>query len=373
MEQISWVSDSQQLDELCAQWLQHDFIALDTEFIRERTFYPIAGLLQVSTGEGAYLLDPLTIKQWAAFARVLQDPSVVKVVHSCGEDLEVLQGLTGALPTPLYDTQLAAAFIDLGFSWSYARLVKHFLAIDLAKDVTRSDWLQRPLTGQQKEYAAQDVTYLARLYPQLDALLSVQKRAWLFEDGAALVAAHANPVPLADVWRGVKQAWRLNAQQASVLQVLSTWREEQARKRDIPRNRVLRENILVELALKQPGTVAALAAVEGVHPQAVRRDGERIIERIKHAQTLTQEQWPEQLPAPLPAEASKLLKSMRKQLVELAQQHSMAVELISKKKILEELVRSGFPGGPYQLPETLSGWRRELLGQLLMAFLEREG
>jgi len=372
MQSISWVNDSQQLNELCSHWLQQDFIALDTEFIREKTFYPIAGLLQVSSGEQAYLLDPLTIKDWSAFAQVLQAPSVVKVVHSCGEDLEVLLGLTGALPVPLYDTQLAAAVIDLGFSWSYARLVKHFLDIDVAKDVTRSDWLQRPLTSQQESYAAQDVTYLAQLYPLLDAQLSEQKRQWLLADGASLVAAQLNPIKLADFWQTAKQAWRLNAQQSAVLQVLSLWREEQARKRDLPRNRVLREQVLFALALKQPSKLSELASYEDLHAQTIRRDGETILERIKHAVALPENQWPQPMPQPLPAEANKLTKGLRSQLAEFAKQQSMAAEIVLKKKVVEDLLRSGFPHGPYQLPDSLTGWRRDMLGQLLLTYLEQE-
>ncbi len=372
MQSISWINDSQQLNELCSHWLKQDFIALDTEFIREKTFYPIAGLLQVSSGDQAYLLDPLTIDDWSAFARVLQEPCVVKVVHSCGEDLEVLLGLTGALPVPLYDTQLAAGFIDLGFSWSYARLVKHFLDVDLAKDVTRSDWLQRPLTEQQQDYAAQDVTYLAQLYPLLDAQLSEQKRQWLLADGASLVAAQLNPIEIAQLWQSAKQAWRLNAQQTAVLQVLSVWREEQARKRDLPRNRVLREQVLFALALKQPSRLAELASYEDLHAQTIRRDGETILERIKYAKALPESQWPQPMPQPLPAEANKLLKALRSQLAEFAKQQHMAVEMVLKKKILDDLLRTGYPHGPYQLPDTLSGWRREMLGPLLITFLEQE-
>lgn len=372
MQSISWVNDSQRLNELCSHWLQQDFIALDTEFIREKTFYPIAGLLQISSGEQAYLLDPLTINDWSAFAQVLQEPGVVKVVHSCGEDLEVLLGLTGVLPVPLYDTQLAAAFIDLGFSWSYARLVKHFLDIDLAKDVTRSDWLQRPLTEQQQDYAAQDVTYLAQLYPLLDAQLSEQKRQWLLADGARLVTAQLNPVELADFWQTAKQAWRLNAQQTAVLQVLSLWREEQARKRDLPRNRVLREQVLFALALKQPSRLTELAGYEDLHAQTIRRDGEAILERIKYARALPESQWPQPMPQPLPVEANKLTKGLRSQLAEFAKQQSMAAEIVLKKKVVEDLLRTGFPHGPYQLPDSLTGWRKEMLGQLLLTYLEQE-
>jgi ribonuclease D len=166
---IQWIGDNASLAQHCATWRSLAFVAVDTEFMRVDTFYPIAGLLQVSEGERAYLIDPLLISDWTPFAELLQDPAVVKVLHACSEDLEVFLRLTGSLPGPLFDTQLAAGYLNLGFSMGYSRLVQAVLNIELPKGETRSDWLQRPLSATQVSYAAEDVLHLAEVYAQLKA------------------------------------------------------------------------------------------------------------------------------------------------------------------------------------------------------------
>jgi hypothetical protein len=153
---IHWIRDNDSLGQHCAEWQHLPFVALDTEFMRVDTFYPIAGLIQIGDGERAYLIDPLTIDNWQPLAALLENPAVVKVLHACSEDLEVLLRLTGSLPAPLFDTQLAAAYLNLGFSMGYSRLVKEVLDLDLPKGETRSDWLQRPLSETQISYAAED-------------------------------------------------------------------------------------------------------------------------------------------------------------------------------------------------------------------------
>ncbi len=181
---IHWIRDNDSLGQFCAEWQQLPFVALDTEFMRVDTFYPIAGLLQIGDGVRAYLIDPLTIDNWQPLAALLENPAVVKVVHACSEDLEVLLRLTGSLPAPLFDTQLAAAYLNLGFSMGYSRLVQEVLGIDLPKGETRSDWLQRPLSDTQISYAAEDALHLAEVFVQLRPKLSDDKYAWVLEDGA---------------------------------------------------------------------------------------------------------------------------------------------------------------------------------------------
>ena len=172
---IHWICDNDSLGQHCAEWQQLPFVALDTEFMRVDTFYPIAGLIQIGDGVRAYLIDPLTIDNWQPLAALLENPAVIKVVHACSEDLEVLLRLTGSLPVPLFDTQLAAAYLNLGFSMGYSRLVQAVLDIDLPKGETRSDWLQRPLSETQVSYAAEDAVHLAEVFIRLRPRLSDRK------------------------------------------------------------------------------------------------------------------------------------------------------------------------------------------------------
>jgi len=365
-----WVLDDAHLARLCAEWRQLPFVALDTEFMRVDTFYPIAALLQVGDGRCAYLIDPLLITDWTAFSGLLEDEAVVKVLHACGEDLEVFLRLTGSLPAPLFDTQLAAGYLNIGFSMGYSRLVQTVLNIELPKGETRSDWLQRPLSEMQVQYAAEDAQHLAELYQALLPRLSEEKRAWILEDGAEWVDNQRRETDPHEAYREVKQAWRLKPRQLAVLRVLAAWRETQARARNQPRNRVLREHSLWPLARTQPGDLVSLARIDDMHPRTVRQDGETLLELIRSAAATPEQNWPAPLPEPLPLEASALLKKLRAVGQRAATALDIAPELVLRKKVLESLLKTGYPDGPYQLPDSLRGWRRERLGQALLDALD---
>ncbi len=369
---IQWIRDNVSLAQHCAAWRQLPFVAVDTEFMRVDTFYPIAGLIQIGDGERAFLIDPLEISDWRPFAGLLEDTAVVKVLHACSEDLEVFQHLTGSLPAPLFDTQLAAGYLNLGFSMGYSRLVMAVLNIDLPKDATRSDWLQRPLTELQVQYAAADVIHLAEVYRVLTPQLEAQKLAWLLEDGAEQIVNLRREVLPEELYRESKLGWKLSRQQLAVLRELYAWRERQARQRNQARNRVIREHSLWPLARTQPDNLADLAKIEDMHPRTVRQDGETLLKLIKSAGQIAVADWPEPLPEPLPADASTLLKKLRAVGQAEAERQGIVVELMLRKKHLEQLLKSGYPNGPYSLPDGLRGWRRELMGAALLAALAGE-
>ena len=370
--EIQWIRDDQSLAQNCAAWRQLPYVVLDTEFMRTETFYPIAGLIQVGDGQSAFLLDPLLISDWQPFAALLEDPAVVKVLHACSEDLEVFQRLTGSLPVPLFDTQLAAGYLNMGFSMGYSRLVMAVLDIDVPKDATRSDWLQRPLSDLQVQYAAADVTHLAEVYCKLAAQLDARKLAWLLEDGAEQVANLRREVDPDLLYCESKMGWKLSRQQLAVLRALYAWRERQARTRDQARNRVVREHSLWPLARTQPDNLGDLGKIEDMHPRTVRHDGESILQVIRESAQTPVADWPEPLPEPLPVDATKLLKKLRAVGQAESEKQGMVVELMLRKKYLEQLLKSGYPAGPYSLPEGLRGWRRELMGPALLDALEGE-
>ena len=367
-----WIRDDAELASHCEHWRRLSFVALDTEFMRVDTFYPKAGLVQVGDGETAWLIDPLLIQDWRPFAALLEDPAVTKVLHACGEDLEVFLRLTGSLPQPLLDTQLAAGYLGIGYSMGYSRLVNAVLGIDLPKEETRSDWLQRPLTEMQERYAAEDAVHLAEIYRILDQRLDATKRAWILEDGAELVANLRRETDPQTLYRESKLGWKLSRQQLAVLRALYAWREAEARRRDRPRNRIIREHALWPMARFQPDNLVALSRIEDMHPRTVRQDGNTLLKLIREAAELPPAEWPEALPEPLPAEVNGLLKKLRAVGQAQAERLGIAPELMLRKKHLEALIKSGFPNGPYQLPEGLRGWRRELMGQALLDVLAGE-
>ncbi len=370
---IHWIRDDASLAEHCAHWQSLPYVALDTEFMRVDTFYPIAGLLQIGDGASAFLIDPLSITQWQPLTQLLENPAVIKVLHACSEDLEVLLRLTGSLPAPLFDTQLAAAYLNLGFSMGYSRLVQEVLGIELPKGETRSDWLQRPLSDTQVSYAAEDAVHLAEVFEKLRPQLSDDKYAWVLEDGAELVAQLRREVNPDELYRDAKLAWKLSRAQLAVLRELCAWREREARARDLPRNRIVREQSLWPLAKLQPDNLQTLAKIEDMHPRTVRQDGEQILALIKAAASVAPDQWPSVLPEPLPIEATAVLKQLRAIGQREAERLNMAPELMLRKKTLEALLKTGYPDGPYHLPDSLRGWRRERMGQALLDSLATAG
>lgn len=364
--EIHWITDNSRLAEHCANWRTLSHIALDTEFVRVDTFYPKAGLLQVAASGDVFLIDPLQIDAWEPLAQLLEDDQVVKVLHACGEDLEVLQRLTGSLPAPLFDTQVAAAYLGLGFSMGYSRLVQTVLNIELPKGETRSDWLQRPLSETQISYAAEDALHLAQVYAVLNKQLSDEKREWVLEDGAELLRNQLREVEPGLLYQDAKLGWKLSRQQLAVLRALYMWREQQARARDVPRNRILKEHSLWPMARTQPADLGSLGRIEEMHPRTLRQDGETLLKLIREAAATPAADWPAALPEPLPLEASSVLKRLRAIGQREAQQLGIAPEITLRKKVLEALLKSGYPNGPYQLPDSLRGWRRERMGQALL-------
>ena len=364
--EIHWIRDDQTLAEHCQSWRELPFVALDTEFMRVDTFYPKAGLIQIGDGKDAFLIDPLLIRDWQPLAALLEDRAVVKVLHACSEDLEVLLRLTGKLPQPLFDTQLAAGYLNIGFSMGYSRLVQEVLGLDLPKGETRSDWLQRPLSDTQVSYAAEDAVHLAELFSALRPRLCDDKYAWVLEDGAELVAAMRREVDPQTLYRDVKLAWKLSRQQLAVLRELCVWRESEARRRDVPRSRILKEHSLWPLAKTQPDNLSALAKIDEMHPRTIRQDGEFILQLIKRAAATPAADWPPAQPEPLPIEAAGVLKRLRAIGQAEGERLQIAPELMLRKKTLEALLKSGYPDGPYQLPDSLRGWRRERMGQALL-------
>ncbi|MFL0797224.1 MAG: ribonuclease D [Cellvibrionaceae bacterium] len=356
------VTTNDRLEELCTQWRNCDAVMVDTEFMRTDTFYPIPALFQIGTEDGAYLLDPLAIDDLTPLKALFSDTSVVKVLHSCSEDLEVFACALGVLPEPLFDTQVAAAIAGDGFSVGYANLVRKLLDVDLSKGETRSDWLQRPLSQSQQHYAAQDVIYLHKLYDILLDKLQAQGRLhWLQTDCATIVSAANAPVVLDELYTKVKGAWPLTSQELGILQKLTMWREEEARSRDVPRNRLIKDKGLLEIARNKPRHIKLLATLEGVPPRTVRGDGETIIDIVVAICEADNAQWPPRMPKPLPPEAGNLTRRLRDKVIEIADEMAISPEMLARKKDYEVIVRSGFFTGDYELPEYLSDWRREIL------------
>jgi ribonuclease D len=366
-----WIAQDQELAELCARWRQQAAIAIDTEFMRSETFYPIAGLIQVGDGRGCYLIDPLAITDFSPLRELLLDSAVTKVLHSCSEDLEVFQRLLDLVPSPLFDTQIAAAFAGYGFSLGYAGLVKAVLNIDVPKEETRSDWLQRPLSVAQLKYAALDVAHMLVVYGKLlQQLKATGRLQWVKEDCADLVTNARQPDDFTQAYRKVGFAWKLRSQELATLQQLCIWRETEARERNVPRNRLVKEPVLWEIARRQPSDLEQLQRIRDLPPRTLRDYGEQLLAIVAASGASDPASWPERLPPPLAIREAAQLKRLKKHVRDLAEKLDMPVEIFVRKKEYEELLRSGLHSEEFVLPSRLQGWRFEVVGQTLLALAQ---
>lgn len=362
------VDSDSALADCCATCAKAGRIAFDTEFIRTDTFYPKLGLIQICDGDSVWLVDPLAIVDFAPLVDLLVNEQVVKVFHSCSEDLEVLQSAFGVLPTPLFDTQIAAAFAGEGFSRGYGRLVEQVLGIALDKHETRSDWLQRPLTPSQCLYAAEDVIYLVRVYDHLLAELNPERLAWIREDMADLLDSAATPADPDSYYLRIKGAWKLPPADQQLLQKLAAWREQLAREQNKPRSRIVPDNVLIEVARLHPTSRNQLSRIDGFHPQSARQYGELLLEQLD--QCLAQGgdgSGLELVAPPLEREARLVLAEYRSLIDSKAQELGIAPELLARKKDLETLVRSRLDGKPVLTGALAQSWRRQVIGEELLA------
>ena len=266
------IHDSDALEHFCAGLAGHDAIAVDTEFLRERTYYPRLCLIQIATADAVACIDPLAVDNLDAVERILQDPGVVKLFHSAKQDFEVLSLTFGRVPAPLFDTQVAAAFAGFGEQIGYAALVRAMLNVDLPKTQTRTQWCARPLRAEQLQYAGDDVRYLGRLYRELRATLRDQgKLAWATEDMGALQDPDLYRTDPEDAHRRLSAGKPLTAAQRQSLCSLAAWRERVAQEKDLPREWVVRGNDLVRIARAMPGSVDALRSISGLDERRVAR------------------------------------------------------------------------------------------------------
>lgn len=367
------VVEDEALHGLCQQWQHSAFLAMDTEFIRTSTFFPQVGLIQVNAGDGNYLIDPLAISDWEPFCALLVNPSIVKIFHSCSEDLQVFMAAMQLIPSPVFDTQIAAAILNEGFGNSYQALVMHYLKLDLPKEETRSDWLQRPLRDKQCHYAALDVACLPAIYQmQRDALEEQGRMEWLQEECAFQIYQYDKELS-ADFTRyylNMRGAWQLDREQLNVLQCLAEWREVRARMRDKPRNWIIKDKQLIDIAKLRPLQLNELQAIDDLGKSFLRHEGEELISLVSRALETPEHALPELLPKPLDGKAKNQLKRGQQFVEKKADELSLPVEMLIRKRWLIALLQNAraldtSTGSNILedaiLPEELKGWRKSLL------------
>lgn len=367
--QEQFVDTPEGLLALCEQIRGSEWLAIDTEFIREKTYYPRLCLIQVCNGEVAACIDPLKLADLGPLLEILYDGSILKVLHAARQDLEIFLHDHHRLPMPVFDTQPAAALLGQGDQIGYANLVKQLLNIELPKDQTRTDWSQRPLDAQQQRYALDDVIYLGQLYLHMRGHLFDRERLqWLAADFATLTDPHTYFPDPESMWNRVKGRQLLRGRQLPVLQQIAAWRESQARERDLPRKWILKDEVMIELSRRMPRDTAGLSKIRGLEPGQIRREGETLIGLITHATEMPREQWPSDKgrPAPLSAQQEAMVDMLNATLRLIADEHQLSPMAIATRKELEKFVR----GEPDCI--LFEGWRHSLAGESLGAVMRGE-
>ncbi len=364
-----FVDTPEQLQSLSDMLRGSEWIALDTEFIREKTYYPKLCLLQVSNGEVAACVDPLRLDDLTPLLDILYDGSILKVLHAARQDLEIFLHDYQRLPMPVFDTQPAAALLGHGDQIGYANLVKQLLDIDLPKDQSRTDWSQRPLDPQQQRYALDDVVYLGQLYVHMRGhLFDKERLQWLAADFAPLTDPQTYYPDPDTMWQRTKGKQMLRGRQLAVLQKLAAWRENRARQRDLPRKWILKDEVLVELCRRMPRDAAGLSKIRGLEPAQIRREGDNLIAMIGEAADLPRERWPKDKgrPKPLSGNQEAMVDLLSAGLRLIADHHQLSPQAIATRKDLEKLVRGEADCAVNE------GWRQSLAGKTLSALMQGE-
>ncbi len=365
------IATPEDLAEACRQWRGLTELGVDTEFVRERTFYPALGLLQIADGTASFLVDAVAIDDLEPLASILRDPAVTKVFHSCGEDLEVLYHRLGELPQAVFDTQIAAALTGHGASMGYGRLVSTLFEVELPKDKTRTNWLRRPLSEAQKSYAALDVAYLLPARRRLgDELRRLDREHWAREELERLFDVERF---LPDPERAYLRlgGWRALAPRGLALfKNLAAWRELQARRRNLPRNFVLREKALLGVARRMPGTMRALHAIDSLSPRDVQRHGRALLRLVAQAAELPRDSLPESRRSLDLTPYRREIEKLRQMVAQIAGEQALPPALLANRRTVEALVRRVVASKEPALPRELQGWRRETIGERLLVALD---
>lgn len=369
MTSIQYIDTPDQLAKLCAQIKSEPWLALDTEFLREKTYYPKFCLLQIATPNWVACIDPLALPVLDELFEALYNPAIIKVFHSCRQDLEIFYQLTGKLPAPVFDTQVAAPLLGFQDNPGYAMLVSSLLNINLNKAHTRADWSQRPLSEAQIQYAAEDVIYLCQIYQLIVEKLSVLGRAnWLQQDFADLSNPDFYKVVPEKAWLKLKGKNKLTGRQLSIVQTLAEWREKTAQAENRPKSWLLRDELLFDIAKLQPESVTELANVRGINERVVNRYGKELCQRIVDAKNRPPIPLHEKGRPPKKTQQHEAILDILTAWVRIrAEENSLNPAILATRKDLEDLLFNGNGECPL-----LHGWRFSMAGRELVGLLRGE-
>ena len=357
------ITTTEDLNSALAEMSGAEFVAVDTEFMRETTYYPKLCLVQLCANQKTVCIDPLAEGlDLSALYELMQNPDIVKVFHAGRQDLEIFVHLTGSVPQPVYDTQIAAMVCGLGDQVGYDKLVQHYTGKSIDKSSRFTNWAERPLTDRQLKYAADDVIYLAEIYPQMVAYLNKATRThWVESELNSLTDKSVYLPDPAMIWRRLKFRGG-RPDMVNRLAKLAEWREVEAQRRDVPRGRLLRDDTLIDLAGSNPKTGAEFRKIRGFPGGETGKLVKPVLNVLKQAAETPKQDYPrldrlEKQDKPPQA----LIELLRVLLKHVTEEHEVASRLIASADDLEKLALDDKADIP-----ALSGWRYEIFGQLAL-------
>ncbi len=356
------------LEEACRLLAQSDFITIDTEFLRETTFWPELCLIQMASPEHEYIVDPMAKGlDLKPFFELMANSAVTKVFHAARQDIEIIFHLGDLIPHPIFDTQVAAMVCGFGDSVSYDQLVQKVKNVHIDKTSRFTDWSRRPLSEKQLDYALADVTHLRDVYLKLKGQLEAEGRAeWLTEEMAILESRETYDLPPEQAWQRLKMRLRKPTELA-VMQYVAAWREREARSRNVPRSRVLKDDAIYEIAQQQPKDTEALGRLRTI-PKGWERSssGAAILEQVNAALALPKSEMPHLQRHTHAPEGTQSAVELLKVLLRLtSEKHGVASKVIANSDDLEKIAAEGEKAEV----AALQGWRKELFGDLALKLI----
>lgn len=355
------ITETKALAALCERLSSEDFVTVDTEFLRDKTYWPKLCLVQLAGDDEAQAVDPLAKGiDLAPLYELLADKKVLKVFHAARQDVEIFYHQAGKIPAPIFDTQVAAMVCGFGDSVGYETLVNKIARASIDKSSRFTDWARRPLTDKQLKYALSDVTHLRKIYRSLrDQLEKNDRLSWLDSEMDILTDPATYDLHPEEAWRRLKVRTR-KPRFLAVLREIAAWREEEAQSRDLPRNRIIRDEGLLEIASHQPQTPEALERTRGLANGFSRsRAGEALLAAVKRGAAVPEDQAPtlEERPE-LPRGAGPTIELLKVLLKMKCEEHNVAQKLVASTADLEQIVLDDAADVP-----ALKGWRREVFGE----------
>ena len=360
------ITDDDTLNKFYNQCIKEKILAIDTEFIRENTYYPSLCLIQIAGSDFAGAIDPLSGVDLKPIWKLLVNKNILKVFHAARQDIEIFLNLTGKIPYPIYDTQIAGMFCGLGDQIGYERLVNRFLNLPVNKEHQFTNWLQRPLSKQQIDYAISDVTHLIKIYPLINKLIEDSDRTeWVDKEMMYLSDKSLYHIEPNEVWKRIKLK-NSKPQILNTLKYLAMWRENECRERDIPRNKLIRDDALINISYASSKTIDELKKIRGLPKNLSYKDLNQIIYIIQEAKKIDKVEWPLVSQNYNKSLVSKSSIDLLKLLLKFCSEESgLAEKLIADTDDLRSVIE-----GKKDDLKLFKGWRNDVFGKNVLSLLD---